>query len=374
MVFLLAPDSFKGSLDAINVCKALQKGIKKALPDSTVKLLPMADGGEGTLDILHFNIGGNFQTHETVDPLGRPIKAKVLWLNPTEVVIEYAAASGYELLKPTERNPLKVGGKGTGILIKEVLKQKPKKIWLTLGGSATVDGGLGLAKGIGIELTDTHGNQLEGFGADLQKVKNITTNNLPKAIQYGQTEITILTDVTNPIIGPTGAAAVFGPQKGANDTMITELEKGLENWVKTLTQQTQTDLFKTPGLGAAGGAALPLLVFCKAKLENGAQTIINLCKIESQLQSADIVITGEGQLDAQSDNGKAPVAIAQMAKKMGKKIIFIGGSIPLNYQSGNFDAVFSIINKPANLTYAQQNAATLIENTAYNVARLIKTQ
>ena len=365
MKIILAPDSYKDCLSAIDVCRAMEEGIRRVVPSADVVLLPIADGGEGTLDALSYGTALQTVTEPTVDPLGRPINA-TYGLDGTTAVVELAQASGLQLLAPAERNPEKASTYGTGLQIQSAIEKGAKQICITLGGSATTDGGMGILRALGGHFYDANGNLLEGCGADLQRVASMDLSQLPKDLSFR-----LICDVKNPLFGPNGAAYIYGPQKGADPDMVERLDKGLQNLhTVALKHGIETDGIAA---GAAGGVG-SLQGFLSAEVVSGIDWILEQCQFSRQLDTADLVITGEGKTDAQTLNGKAMYGIATAAKAKGVPVIGISGSLGTDldglYRCG-VTALFSICNRPMPLSDALSNASTLIANQTENVMRTL---
>ena len=303
MRIMLAPNAMKGSLSAIEFADAISEGLLMA--DDTLEIIkhPLADGGDGTSELLVNELGGIFVPVPVHDPLGRPVISRYGWLEESKcAIIEMAEASGIILLSADELNPMVASSRGTGELILAAVKNGAQKIILGIGGSATVDGGTGMLMALGFTLLDHSGEVVKEGGIGLAQVAQVLTDNVRPEIL--DCEIVIATDVTNPLLGPQGAAAVYGPQKGATPQMVKELESGLENYIAVLERVTQKDLIGLVGGGAAGGIAVPLIALLNARMERGAELIIALLEVMDDLKSCDLVITGEGCIDLQTCQGK----------------------------------------------------------------------
>lgn len=369
---VIAPDPFKESLSAKEVAEAIKQGFSRYLPDADYCCIPMADGGEGTVTSLVDATHGRFITTPVCDPLGKQVTATwgVLGDNTT-AVIEMAQASGLHLIPSSQRNPNLTTSYGTGELICAALDLGVKKIILGLGGSATNDGGAGMMQALGLGLKDKSGTSLPFGGHALSQLHSIDINQLhPK---LASVDIEIACDVTNPLCGELGASKVFGPQKGAIEQDIAQLDSALHHFGTYLEKMTQRTLINIAGSGAAGGLALPLLAFTQATLSPGIDLVANAVELEKQLIDADLVITGEGRMDSQSAQGKTPIGVAKLAKKYHRPVIaLVGGYLPdydVVHQQG-IDAVFSIMPGVATLQQAFDNAEQNLQETAYNVARL----
>lgn len=371
--FVLAPDSFKGSMTAQEVCDAMEKGIRKILPNANCIKIPMADGGEGTVQSLIDATKGKVYEVEVVGPLASPVLAQYGILgNEKTAVIEMASASGIQYIDEKTRNPLITTTYGTGQLIKECLDRKVSRIILGIGGSATNDGGAGLAQALGARLLDKQNKELPFGGAALSQLAKIDLSNLDNRLN--NIEIEVACDVTNPLCGETGASKVFGPQKGATPEMVKVLDKALYHYAETIKHQLGKDISNISGAGAAGGLGAGLLAFTNAKLGRGINIIINYTNLKESIKKADFVFTGEGRIDFQTQYGKTPYGVAQVAKQENKKVIAIAGSIgeDINqlYNSG-FDAIFGILPKPVSLEEAMLKGKENIERTVENIVRIL---
>lgn len=374
MKILIAPDSFKGSLSALEVATAIQKGIRNVDAEVETILIPMADGGEGTVQSLINASGGKIIELMVHDPLFRKIKSFYgIMGDGVTAVIEMAAASGLPLLTTDERNPLKTTTYGTGELIKDALDKGCNKFIIGLGGSATNDGGCGMAQALGVRLMDIDGNDIDFGGGELSKINSIDVSGIDKRIKNAT--FIAASDVDNPLCGPNGASAVYGGQKGASEEDITTLDKGLTHFAKIIKEKLKKDILKTPGSGAAGGLGSGVLVFLNAKLERGIDIVTKATHLSEKMNDVDLVITGEGSIDYQTAFGKTPFGVAQIAKQKSIPVIAIAGSLGENYQSlynKGFDAIFSIMNRPMTIDEAIKNANGLVEATAENIFRFWK--
>ena len=306
-----------------------------------------------------------------LDPLGREIDSFFGILPDNSAVIEMAAASGLNLLGDDERNPMKTTTYGTGQLIKEALDYGCKRIIIGIGGSATNDGGVGMAQALGVSFLDEEGNQIAFGGGELSKISKIDVSLLDPRIK--DTVITIASDVKNPLCGPNGASAVYGPQKGATPEMVETLDRNLKHLAKTIHEQLNIDILNVPGSGAAGGLGAGLMAFLGAKFCLGIKLVTELARLEEKIQRADLVVTGEGSTDYQTLFGKVPHGIADIAKKYSKPVICISGSLGKGYEqlyNEGIDAFFSIVNRPMSLEEAMNNAEVLLEQTAKNVIKV----
>ncbi|MDF1698379.1 MAG: glycerate kinase [Saprospiraceae bacterium] len=323
MKILLCPDKFKGSLSAERVCQALQEGLLDVNPNLQIINHPMADGGDGSIDILNALLSLAPILVQTFDPLGRPIEAQYFH-SETTAYIELASASGITLLDQKERNPLITSTMGTGVMIKDALDKGFEKINLFIGGSATNDAGIGIANVLGYDFLDKNGNLLHPNGVNLSKIKQIKH---PRTYDHENLEIIVLCDVTNPMYGPQGAAFTYGAQKGASPRDIHTLDDGLKNYADLLLAQQKIDLLNQPGMGAAGAVGASLVGLLNARLENGFQLLSRETKLENAIQNSNFVITGEGKVDATSFQGKVVGNIASICKKNNKPFGIVGGII-----------------------------------------------
>jgi len=372
MKIVIAPDSFKGSLSALEVAKSIQKGILNVDENIESVIVPMADGGEGTVQSLIDASGGKIIELTVHDPLFREINSFYGIMGDGETaVIEMAAASGLPLLNPEERNPLFTTTYGTGELIKDALNRGCRKFIIGLGGSATNDGGCGMAQALGVKFLDNNGNEVGMGGNELSEISSIDLSGIDQRIK--NVSFLAACDVDNPLCGPKGASAVYGPQKGASEKDVIALDNGLNHFAQIVKQQLQLDIKDVPGSGAAGGLGAGVLIFLNARLERGITIVTRTTQLAEKMENADLVITGEGRIDFQTAFGKTPFGVAQIAKEHDIPLIALAGSLGEGYQSlyeQGFDGIFSIIDKPMSLQEAIDQAAELLENAAENVVRL----
>ena len=369
MRIMLAPNAMKGSLSATDFANAISEGLLMA--DNTLEIIkyPLADGGDGTSELLVNALGGIFIQVSVHDPLGRVINSHFGWIPESKcAIIEMAEASGLNLLATDELNPMVASSRGTGELILAAIKNGAQKVILGIGGSATVDGGIGMLMALGFKLLDHRGVVIEEGGNGLLQIACIKTDKVGPDIL--ECEIVIATDVKNPLLGVDGAAAVYGPQKGATPQMVKDLELGLKNYISLLEQTTQKDLAGLIGGGAAGGIAIPLIGLLNARIERGAELIIELLGVMDDLKSCDLVITGEGCIDLQTCQGKGPAVIAQAAREAGIPVIAIGGTVKQE-ASSLFDGIFSITSGPITLEEAIVNSHELTKSLAYQLGKLL---
>ena len=371
MHIVTAIDSFKGSLSAQKAAEAIERGIRSVYPQASICNFPLADGGEGLAEAILAVRGGTKRDVCVKDPLGRDITAFYGLLDDRTAVIEMAAASGLPLLTESERNPMHATSYGTGQLIRAALDDGCKSIILGLGGSATNDGGLGMAQALGIRFLDADGKEVVPGGEGLAQVAAIDASGRDKRLD--NVFLRLACDVTNPLCGADGASHVFGGQKGADEAMRAELDASMAHYAAMICKETGQDFTKTKGAGAAGGLSIPLLAFWQAEVASGIELVLDLLQIDSALQQADLVITGEGRLDGQTLFGKAPVGVAKRAKLYQKPVIALTGSIGDGYRDvygGGIDAVFSVQNGPMSLAESMAKTEELLEDCAHRVMRL----
>ncbi|MFD0693333.1 glycerate kinase [Paenibacillus sp. GCM10027628] len=373
MRIVLAPDSYKGSLSALDVADAMERGIREVFPDAAVSKVPIADGGEGTVEALITATGGRLIREKVVGPLGREIDSYWGILGDGETgVIELAAASGLPLVPKEQRNPYLTTTFGTGQLIKAALDYGLRKLIIGIGGSATNDGGAGIAQALGIKFLDAEGDELPLGGAALARLSRIDLSGLDDRIDL--TEIRVACDVDNPLCGPFGASAVYGPQKGATPEMVAQLDHALRNYAAVARMATGKDMANFPGAGAAGGAGAGLLFFTKAKLIPGIEIILDAADFAGKVTHADLVITGEGSTDFQTAHGKAPVGVAKIAKQAGIPTICLSGGLGSGYEDvllHGIDGLMSIVPRPMDLEQCIESAEELVQAAAARICRLI---
>ncbi|MCM3020519.1 glycerate kinase [Priestia megaterium] len=373
MKIVIAPDSFKESLTALHVCEAVEKGIRTHFPDAEISKVPMADGGEGTVQSLVDATGGQIIQAKVTGPLDKEVEAFYGILGDGKTaVIEMAAASGLHHVPMDERNPLITTTRGTGELILKALDHKVKHIIIGIGGSATNDGGAGMAKALGAKLIDANGAEIKEGGGSLNQLAAIDLTNLDSRL--AEVKVEVACDVDNPLTGETGASAVFGPQKGATPDMVKQLDRNLAHYAAVIEKEMDIHIQNVPGAGAAGGLGGGLLAFLSAELKPGVDIVIKATQLESYIKDVDLVITGEGRIDGQTIYGKTPIGVAKTAKKHSVPVIAIAGSIGVGseavYEHG-ISALFSVVPGAVNLSEALEKAGENIERTAKNVASVI---
>lgn len=370
MKILLAPDKFKGSLTAHQVCDAMTEGIRLAHPDAEVVALPMADGGEGTAEVLTLATGGTSVRLSVLDPLGRPVEATYgLSADRQTAFIEMSQASGLRLLKKDEYNPLLANTFGTGQLILDAISHGVSHIVLGIGGSATNDGGTGMAAALGWQFRDEQNNSIQPCGGNLSTIHRI----LPPASPLTQT-VDVACDVTNPLYGPTGASAIYGPQKGASSNDIETLDQGLRHLAQLIQDQFGVDLADVPGAGAAGGMGAGALFFLNATLKEGVKVVMEQTHFVDHLAGVDLVLTGEGKMDNQTLQGKLIHGITQQARAAHIPTVAICGTLeaqPNEITALGLTAAFSVLNRPLSLDEALNTAYDAVRQTTFNVLRLL---
>lgn len=375
MKIVVAPDSFKGSLTALDVGLAIKEGLLKGDPHSNVKVIPMADGGEGTLQCLIDATGGTLIFTRIKNPIGKEIESHFGILGDgTTCVIELAMASGLYLIDATERNPLKTTTYGFGQLIKAGLDHGCRKFILCVGGSATNDAGAGMLQALGFELLDQEGKPIGFGGGEVGRIHQISMDHVDPRLQ--ESSFTIACDVDNPFVGIEGASHVFGPQKGATPEMVEILDHNLTHFADIIESKYMIRIHDVPGSGAAGGLAGALLAFLNGKLESGVKIVSEITQLEKEIQAANLVITGEGQIDFQTAHGKTPYGVAMIAKQHHVPVIALAGSLGQgieNLYEHGFTAIMSIINQPMNLQTAMEKTSELLVQSAEQVIRIYKS-
>ena len=370
---VIASDSFKGSLSSAEVAACGERAVHRLCPDCKVVQLPVADGGEGTVETLTAALGGQSVTAIVHDPLGRLITARYGWIAQEQTaLIEMAAASGLPLLPLEERNPWLTSTYGTGELIQNALERGCHKFLIAIGGSATNDGGMGLLQALGFRFLDAEGKELPGCGGSLQQIQQIDSSGV--LVDLAQCQFTVACDVTNPFYGPTGAAYVFAPQKGADAEMVEALDQGLRHFAQLIHTTQGIAIDQLAGAGAAGGLGGGLVAFLNARLTPGIEMVLDALRFDTQITGADLIITGEGKLDAQTCMGKTPLGILRRAQQQGIPVVALGGAVEASeaLNQCGFLAVFPILPYPTSLTEAMDSSFTQqnIERTIAQVLRL----
>lgn len=371
MKLVIAPDSFKESLSARAVAEAIAAGWARVYPDAELLLCPMADGGEGTVDALLSATDGKLQQTRVSGPLGDPVEAHWGLLPNAQAIIEMAEASGLHRVEPGRRDVLAASSHGTGELIRAALDAGVRRIVLGLGGSATNDGGAGLLAALGVRFLDREGQELPLGGAALARLSQIDLTGLDTRL--AQVEVMVAADVDNPLCGPRGASAVFGPQKGASAEQVVQLDEALAHYADVMAATLGEDLRDLPGVGAAGGLGFAARAVLRAGFRPGVELVAELSGLAQAVQGADLVITGEGRLDGQSLHGKTPVGVARLARTAGVPVIALAGSLGEGYQrlyAEGIGAAFSLAPGPLSLEQAMQQAADQLSARAADLARL----
>ncbi len=369
MRVLIAPDKFKGSISASEAAEAIARGWRAIYPDAVCTLAPIADGGEGFADALRGAMGGEWVSLDANDPLGRKIEARYAWVAATKLaIIDMSEASGLWRLKPDERDPLRANTFGTGQLIRHAAERGAARILLGLGGSATTDGGLGMAAALGYAPYTSDGEPIAPEPRNFLALERIGCNDAMEL-----PEIVAACDVGNPLLGPRGTARVFAPQKGACAQTVETLELGLENVADVVRQDLGCDFRDTPGAGAAGGIGFGLLSFCHASTRSGFDLVAEVLKLEEAVAGSDLILTGEGRIDSQTLEGKGPAGVAAMARRHGKPVVAFAGSVADEESVGAlFDAVAPIIDRPVSLEDAMKDGADFLERGARRAASLLR--
>ena len=368
MRLLIAPDKFKGSLSALAAAQAIERGFRTVFPDLVADLAPIADGGEGFSESLGGALGAEWVTVKTEDAIGRPLEARYAWVAAEQLaILEMSAASGLCHFQLAERNPLAATTYGTGLLMRDAIARGAKKILVGLGGSATTDGGAGLAQALGYRFLNEAGGEFVPHPGTLDLLDRIeapTDLRLP--------EIIAACDVQNPLLGERGTARVYSPQKGADAPTMELLESAMRRLADVAAESLRWDARDVPGAGAAGGLGYGLLTFCQATIRPGFDIVAETMRLDERLAAADLVITGEGRLDDQTLDGKGPAGVAARARLAGKPVIAFGGAVnPAAEQAGIFDALVPLTDRPMALEEAMASAALLLERAATRAAKLL---
>ncbi|KOE69339.1 glycerate kinase [Aggregatibacter actinomycetemcomitans serotype f str. D18P1] len=376
MKIIIAPDSFKESLTALEAASAIEAGFKRIFPNAEYIKLPMADGGEGTVQSLVDATGGKLVECDVVAPLGNTVQSFFgLSGDGKTAIIEMAAASGLHLVAPEQRNPLYTTSYGTGELIKRALALGVQQIILGIGGSATNDGGVGMLQALGIRFLNFQQQEIGYGGAQLAQLAQIDMNALDPRL--AQVHIEVACDVNNPLCGERGASAIFGPQKGATPEMVAQLDVALAHFAEIAQRDCGKNIKDQPGAGAAGGMGGGLLLLPNVELKAGVQIVLENLQLADKVRDADLVITGEGRMDAQSILGKTPIGVARTAKQFNKPVIAIVGCLREDYEvvyEHGIDVVFPIIRQLAPLSEILQQGRENLISAAQNIARLFALQ
>ncbi|PWJ58232.1 glycerate kinase [Dyadobacter jejuensis] len=373
MNIIIAPDKFRGSLDSAEVIRAISEGVAEVCPQADIHAFPLADGGEGTMEILTELAGdGVYIQKEVSDPLGRPVLAQYGYSRSSQMAfIEMAAASGLALLPPEAHNPMLTNTYGTGELILDAIENGASTILLGIGGSATTDAGIGMAAALGFRFFDEAGEAVPPIGGNMERISQIDAQRVDPRV--AKVAFIIACDVGNPLYGPNGAAAVYGPQKGASDEMVLKLDRGLERINQVATTFFGTNVGLVPGAGAAGGLGAGCLWFLNGKLQEGVSLVMQQSGLPTLMAQADLVITGEGKVDVQTLEGKVVQGLANLCRENRVPMAVICGSLQLT--SAQLDAAgityaASIINRPMNLDAALEEAYDLVKHATIQMMRL----
>ncbi|NLR10207.1 MULTISPECIES: glycerate kinase [Lactobacillaceae] len=376
MKIVIAPDSFKGSLTAKQAADAIHTGLKRVFPDADYEIVPMADGGEGTVQSLVDATQGSFRQATVLNPLGQPVSAEYGLLGDQQTaVIEMAAASGIQFVNEKTKNPLLTTTYGTGQLMLDAMHHGAREIIIGIGGSATTDGGQGMAEALGVKFLDAQGQSIARGGGGLADLATIDVSGLDPLV--AQTKVRIASDVTNPLVGDTGSAAVFGPQKGATPAMVSTLDANLAHYAAIIKTTLDKDLADFPGAGAAGGLGAGLLAFTDSQMEKGVEIVVRETHLKERAAGADYAFTGEGAIDFQTQYGKTPMGTAQAVKAASPhaKVIGVAGNVGAGidqlYGLG-IDAIFGILPGVVDLPTAIATGQENLARTAENIARVIK--
>ena len=374
MKIILAPDSFKGNLTSLEVAIAFEKGIKRVLPRANCIKIPMADGGEGTVQSLIDGIGGEIIRKRVIGPIGQKVFARYGLLSNGTAVIEMAEASGLPLVTTRQKNPTKTTTFGTGELIIDAINKGAKKIIIGIGGSATNDGGVGMAQALGVRFLDSKDKEIKqhGSGGMLKKIVKIDTRETNKVLK--NINIIVACDVDSPLCGRLGASYIFGPQKGATPAMVRVLDDNLKHLAKIIKQSLKKDISKLKGAGAAGGLGAGLVAFAKAKMKSGVDIVIDATNLERHMKNTNLVITGEGRVDSQTAYGKTPSGVAKSARKHGIPTLVIGGGITDDAKdifSNGIDALESACARDMSLEDAIKHSREHLANAAERAIRLV---
>jgi glycerate kinase len=362
MRIVIAPDSFKECLSALEVAEALAAGLRRAIPDADLELVPMADGGEGTVDALVAATRGRTCVRTVTGPMGDPVEAMYGMLGDGETaVIEMASASGLALVLPQDRDPRVATTYGTGELLRVAIEGGATRIIIGIGGSATNDGGAGMAEALGFRFLDADGNELPRGGAALRDLARIDASNRLIAIDH--CEILVACDVTNSLCGPNGASQVYCPQKGADAETVQHLDAALLHFANVVRDHFGFDIAELPGAGAAGGLGAGLVAFARGSLRQGVDLMAAACHLADRLKGADLVITGEGKLDGQTVYGKTPIGVARIAQKTNIPVIAVAGVLGEGYEAVyefGIRTVYALSSGSISPDYAMANASELL--------------
>jgi glycerate 2-kinase len=372
MRVVAAPDKFKGTLTAAQAARAITSGWRRTEPSAEVEELPVADGGDGTLDALVSALHGRREWLRVSGPLGDPVEADYGLVESKQGlvgIVEMARASGIGLLSDGRRDPLRATTRGTGELILAAARHRPQRIVVCIGGSATNDGGAGMAQALGARLLDEDGRDLPAGGQALIRLATIDATGI--AAELGDVELVVATDVDNPLTGPTGAAAVYGPQKGASPSDIATLDEGLRHLAAIVHRDLAIDVREMPGSGAAGGLGGGLVAFLGARLRSGFEVVADALGLAERLESADVVITGEGAFDEQTERGKAPAGVLRLAREAGCRSVVIAGQVAPSMEDAA-DVVLSLTERAGGIEAAMRSAGELLADAAAEAAGILR--
>jgi glycerate kinase len=367
----IAPDSFKGTLTALEAAACIERGLRRHLRGIAVRKIPMADGGDGTVQAIVDATNGQLKRAKVHDPLGRPIWAQYgVTSDGRTAVIEMAAASGLVLLEPSERDPMRTTTRGTGDLIRAALRSGAHKILIGIGGSATNDGGMGLARALGVRFLDQEDREIPEGGGSLDKLARIDVTGRLPALE--RVKIEVACDVDNPLTGPRGAARVYGNQKGATPEQIRLLDKNMKHFARIVQKDLGVDVDRVRGAGAAGGLGAGLLAFLGARLRPGIDVVSDAIRLDRRMAGCDLAITGEGKTDGQTLHGKAPMGVIREARKQGIPVIVISGSIGPGAEAlleNGVDKCYGVLSEPMDDNELRRDAPRLLEDKAAEVGR-----
>ncbi len=374
MKVVIAPQSFKGSISALDAARAIEEGVLRVVPDAGTVLVPVADGGDGTLEALVEATGGEVRSTTVTGPIGKPVVAEWGALGDGQTaVIEMARTSGLAMLSLAERDPLRATTYGLGEVLREALDAGFRSFIVGIGGSATNDGGAGMAQALGVRLLDETGNDLPPGGAALADLRRIDVSGLDDRVM--EARFSVACDVSNPLTGPEGASAVYGPQKGATPDLVEQLDAALKNFAKVVERDTGTSIDAVRGSGAAGGLGGGMMAFLGGSLRAGVDIVLDHVGLDGKLEGADLVITGEGRIDFQTVYNKAPIGVARRAKRRGIPVLAVCGSLGKGFEdvhAEGIDAAVSILTAPMTLDEASARAGELIADAVAEVMRSMK--
>lgn len=374
MKIVIAPDSFKESMTALEAATAIEEGFKRVLPNETYVKIPMADGGEGTVQSIRDATGGSLKEVSVGGPLGEKLVASYALSGDGRLaVIEMATSSGLDKVEVGRRNPLKTSTYGFGELIHAALEEGVEEILLGIGGSATIDGGAGMILALGGKLLDSDGELIRPTGEGLADLVRIDVSDMHPRLK--EVSIRVACDVDNPLTGPNGASHIYGPQKGATPEIVEQLDRNLTHFAKVVKKELGKDIDSLPGAGAAGGLGAGLVGFLDAELQRGGDLLVEILELEDAIRDADIVITGEGGINHQTVFGKTPIAVSRVAQKYGVPTLAMAGSLSEGYEAiydEGITAAFSTLPEITSLEVALENGYENLKNTSMNIARTIK--